>query len=55
MSGDVNCQLARIGAFAGNNELYDEDELRTSCRVGAISDKEISELGNVGMAGISGR
>ena len=23
--------LARIGAFGGNNELYDEDELRINC------------------------
>ena len=49
--------LARIGAFGGNNELYYEDDLRINCNCQRcnISDKEISELGNVGMAGISGR
>ena len=54
MSGHVNCMLARIGAFGGNNELYDEDDLRINCNCQRcnISDKEISELG---MAGISGR
>ena len=59
MSGHVNCMLARIGAFGGNNELYDEDDLRINCNCQRcnISDKEISdsELGNVGMVGISGR